>query len=134
MYARNEAIEEESLDWEGKGKHSPKSLFAPKINDQSALLEEYKGLNHKSGKKRKIMTIFDENSKLSSFIGLLIFPYVLGFVLTYLLFYLYGGMTVGGFIDIKKDYLVLQLWSIGAYLFVTMWVIWAFFRSLIGDT
>lgn len=133
MYIRNEDIEEESLDWEAKVKPPPKPLLAPKINDQSALLEEYKGLDHKLDKKRKMMTIFDENIKLFSLIGLLILPYVFGFVLTYLLFYLYGGMTVGSFIDIKKDYLPLQLWSIGAYLLVTMWVFWAFFRSLRGD-
>jgi len=133
MYIRNEAIEEEHLDWEGKDKHTPKPLFAPEIKDQSALLEEYKELDHKLDKKRKMMTIFEENSKLFSLIGLLILPYILGFVLTYLLFYFYGGMSLGGFIDVKKDYLLFQLWSIGAYLFVTVWVFWAFFRNLTSE-
>ena len=134
MYKRNEDIEEEHLDWEDQDKQPPaipkvvnvpKPLLAPKIKDQSSQMEEYKGLNHTLDMKRKMMHIFNENIKLLSLIGLLIIPYVVGFVLTYLLFYFYGGMTVGGFVDIKKEYLPLQLWSIGTYLFVTLWVIWA---------
>ena len=138
MYKRNENIEDDNLEWEDQDKqHSQtedvkvsKPLVSPKIQDQSALLEEYKGLNHNSGMKRKTMTILDENITLFSIVGLLVFPYLLGFLITFLLYSFYGGMTISSFFFIDKDYLPLQLWSIGAYLFVTAWLIWAFFQNL----
>jgi len=60
----------------------------------------------------------------------LLFPYMLGLMLTHFLFSFYGGMSLLSFWGIDKDYLSVQLWVLGAYFFIIAWVIWVFIRTL----
>jgi len=55
----------------------------------------------------------------------LMFPYIVGFLISYFLFSFYGGMSIGSFLNIEQGNFQIELWALGAYLFVTLWVIWA---------
>ena len=91
------------------------------------------GLSEKFTVKKNVTGLFTENVALLSIAGIVIVPYILGFVITFFLYSFYGGMTIAGFFTIDKDYLPFQLWSIGAYLFITAWVIWAVLNTFKGD-
>ncbi len=132
MYKRIETIEEECLDW---GKHPVAPLeemdekiaeaVIPPVSKQSKIfLNERASLRGKFSIKRKFTNLLDENSELFLVFSILALPYIVGFVLSYFLFYFYGGMTIGSFFSIQQGQLSIELWSIGAYLFVTVWVIW----------
>ncbi len=138
MYKRDEEIAEEKLDWENQDKQSattvkqpspaPKKLKRPvssEIEQKKSFQDKQIELNEKLALKKNVMSLYNANVALFSIVGLLIIPYILGFVFTYLLFAFYGGMSIGGFISIDKAYLPFQLWSMGAYMLITVWVIWA---------
>ncbi|GEM_PF-2190763 len=137
MYVREEKIEEENLDWGALTKVSN--------DNQDKLIEDLKEetaqppaskkkkmfLNHsakidKIGQKftikSKLTDLFKQNSEIALLLGMLFIPYILGFVISYFLFYFYGGMPISNFLSVQHEF---ELWSIGAYLFVTAWLIWA---------
>ncbi len=130
MYKRVEKIQEENLDWdqpkknliEESGVENEKIIFSPGFKKKRSVWQSVYELDT----QKSLMNIFENNMKISSFMSVLIIPYFVGFVLAYILFYSYGGMTVIGFLSFEKDHILLQLWSIGAYMFVTLWVMWAF--------
>ena len=134
MYKRVEQIEEENLDWdqqhmrqinETRGQEE-NVIFSPAFNKKKTVWEtiiEY-------DIEKKLMKFFNKNMELASFMGVLLLPYFIGFWIAYALFYSYGDMTIIGFLSFEKDHLLVQLWSIGAYLFVTSWVFWAFSQVL----
>lgn len=135
MYARIETIEEENLDWRmDLAAHSVKideevtAEAAESYVSQGSkvFLSSRVSCNAKLNLKRKIISFSNEYAELSLLVNSFILPYVVGFVITYFLFYFYGGMSISNFI-IMQSHLYMGFWSIGAYLFITAGVIWAVF-------
>lgn len=130
MYKRVEKIEDENLDWDQSNKkliiessvNNEKVIFSPEFKKKRSLWQRISALDI----QKSFLKLFEKNVEVSSFVSVLVIPYFVGFVLAYILFYSYGGMTVIGFLSLEKDHILLQLWSIGAYIFVTLWVMWAF--------
>ena len=130
MYKRVEKIEEEILDWDQPKKklieessvEDEKVIFSPTFKSEKTVWQSITEFDI----EKRVTKIFEKNMEVSSFVSILLLPYFLGFVLTYILFYSYSGMTIIGFLSLEKDHILLQLWSIGAYMFVTLWVMWAF--------
>ena len=129
MYKRVEQIEEENLDWDQQDTRLTEAaqgqkeniIFSPKFKSKKAVWPSINKLEI----EKMSMKFIENNMGLSSFMGVLILPYFVGFLFGYILFYSYGGMSLIGFLSMDKEFLLLQLWSIGAYLFVTSWVFWA---------
>ena len=130
MYKRVEKIEEEILDWDQPKKklieessvEDEKVIFSPTFKSEKTVWQSITEFDI----EKRVTKIFEKNMEVSSFVSILLLPYFVGFVLAYILFYSYGGMTIIGFLSLEKDHILLQLWSIGAYIFVTLWVMWAF--------
>ncbi len=130
MYRRKENIEVENLDWESHPSPSP----APK----NTLIEETKipfkdeadkTFGYTGGKEKDFL---NEHLKLVLSFTLLIFPYILGFILTYFLYYVYGGMNIIDFIIMQQGSLYFQLWVIGMYLVIVFGIIWTLVTSWSG--
>ncbi len=130
MYRRVEQIEEENLDWDQQPEMQVKEIHGQKENvisppafkSKKTLLQHITELNI----EKRLIKLFNRNMEIASFLAVLLLPYFVGFLFAYMLFYTYGDMSIIGFLSIEKDHILLQLWSIGAYLFVTSWVFWAF--------
>lgn len=130
MYRRIEKIEDENLDWDEQnmrlteviGEEQENIIFSPTFKSKKKLWQSITEFEI----EKKWMNFFERNMEFSSFIVILLLPYLLGFLLAYVLFYNYTSMTIMDFVSIEKDHLLFQLWSIGAYLFVTLWLMWAF--------
>ena len=130
MYKRVEHIEEENLDWdkpqtgltEKSQVQKENVIFSPAFKNKKALWQSIPEFDM----EKRLSQLVLKNMELSSIMGILILPYFVGFLFTYVLFYSYGNMTFIGFLSLDKEFLLLQLWSIGAYMFVTSWLFWAF--------
>lgn len=130
MYKRVEKIQEENLDWDQPKRNlivessmeNEKIIFSPGFKKKRSVWQSITEFDI----EKRLTRFVEKNTELSSLMGLLLLPYFVGFVLAYILFYSYGGMTIIGFLSFEKDHILLQLWSIGAYIFVTLWVMWAF--------
>ena len=139
MYKRDEEIKDESLDWEEQDKQPPEEVKQMKLEipsqakRQKSFQHKETGLSEKLAVKKNVTSLYNANVALFLGAGILVLPYILGFVITYFLFAFYGGMTIGGFVNIDKAYLPFQLWSMGAYLLVTAWLIWAVLNTFKKD-
>ncbi len=130
MYKRVEQIEEENLDWDQQNLglieelqvQKENVIFSPTFKSKIRLWQSITELDI----QKRMMKLLEKNLEISSFMGILLLPYLVGFLVGYALFHNYGGMTIMDFLSIEKDHILFQLWSIGAYLFVTLWVFWAF--------
>ncbi len=131
MYARIETIEEECLDWKNHlAPHYEKiyeevteAVLPPVSQDRKAFLNNSVLFNNKLDIRRKITTFLNQNLELTLLFSILTLPYIVGFLISYFLFYFYGGMSISSFISIQ-GHLCIGFWSIGAYLFITAGVIW----------
>jgi len=128
MYKREEQIQEENLDWDQSNSRMQKEniIFSPAYKSKKTVWQSINAFDI----EKQSMHFVEKNIELSSFMGVLLLPYFVGFLVTYILFYSYGGMSLIGFLSMDKEFLLLQLWSIGAYMFVTSWVFWAFSHIL----
>ena len=128
MYKRVEQIEEENLDWDQQHTRLQKEnvIFSPNLKSKKSVWQSINEFDI----EKKSMNFLENNMELSSFMGVLLLPYFVGFLFGYILFYSYGGMSLIGFLSLDKEFLLLQLWSIGAYMFVTSWLFWAFTHIL----
>ena len=133
MYERKENIDEENLDW---GEHLEK-IDHPKTEPET---KETKQIIHPATKhnkiifkkkvkisqvniKRQISNLLSEYSEISLLLSMLIIPYMVGFfVISFIL--LYGGVPIGNFLSLKQGVFHFELWSIGAYIFITVGVVW----------
>ncbi|HIQ47900.1 MAG TPA: hypothetical protein EYH57_09840 [Sulfurovum sp.] len=126
MYKREEHIEEENLDWEKsqteeiekKTKKTAHVIFTPNQKSKQSIWQSIATFDMQAKSKHFV----EKNIQLSSFMGVLLLPYFVGFIILYLLFYTYGGMSLMSFLNLDTDFLLLHLWSIGAYIFITLWV------------
>jgi hypothetical protein len=129
MYERKENIEEENLDWgEDLEKIEDKiiddrHIIHPDSKEKKIIFINRVNADRKLNIKKSITNLSHEYSEITLVLSILILPYMMGFVVSYLLFYIYGGMSIGNFLNIEKGNLHFELWSIGAYFFVTVGVI-----------
>lgn len=129
MYTRIETIEEENLDWGNLSSQAPETMEAEIT--ESTLSKQIKmflngSANFITGMLniKKMTRFLDDNSELSLLLGIVVFPYIVGFCISYFLFYFYGGMPIDSFLGLDQNYLAIEMWSMGAYIFITVWVIW----------
>ncbi len=142
MYVREETIEEENLDWgelTEASKDNQERLLedmkeevaqAPVSKPAQISLKESAKIQKKSPKfslKNELSELVKQNAEVSLLLGIVFVPYMLGFVISYFLFYFYGGMSINNFLSVQQVPTTIELWSIGAYLFVTVGAILAFF-------
>lgn len=138
MYVREETIEEENLDWSELTKASkdnqdkliedtkeeaaqdpvskPKKIF---LNNRVKMQK----IGPRFTLKNELTDLFKQYAEFSLLFSLLFVPYFVGFVATYIVYFIYGGMPIGSFLAIEKGNFHFELWSIGAYFFVTLGVI-----------
>lgn len=143
MYVREETIEEENLDWD--------ALTRVSKDNQEQLIEDTKEetashdpfskpkktflknrvksqkLGPKFTLKNELTDLFKKYAEVSLLLGIVFIPYTLGFVISYFLFYFYGGMSISNFLGVQEVPTTIELWSIGAYLFITVGAVLAFF-------
>jgi hypothetical protein len=133
MYQRKEELPEENLDWDG----SPDKVEDPKTdaeNNQdkhvihpstgnSKIVFQKKVKLSQINIKNTIKNILDEHGEVSLLLGLITLPYIIGFfVVAFIL--MYGGVPIDRFFSLKEGIFHFELWSIGAYVFITVGVIW----------
>ena len=128
MYKRNEVIEEEHLNWDRKSKEivedkDLKVTLSPKVKHDKSLPNEKNKKHIISTSKRKI-SIIKETKEITSNMGektiffllLIIFPYLLGLFLFFILVPIFSGLSfnilfvVIDFSDWATHFL---FWSIG---------------------
>ena len=143
MYVREETIEEENLDWgeltqaskdnqeqliedtkEETAPHDPVSKPKKLFLKKRATSEK---IGPKFTLKNELSDLFKQNAEISLLFGIVFLPYLLGFVISYFLFYFYGGMSISNFLGVQEVPTTIELWSIGAYLFITVGSVLAFF-------
>lgn len=141
MYIREETIEEENLDWgeltEASKENQDKLI--EDMNEETAQdpVPQQKTIfldNHgnsintdpESTLKNAWSDLFKQNAGVSVLLGIVFVPYILGFAISYFLFYFYGGMSISNFLGVQAVPNTIELWSIGAYLFVTVGTVLAF--------
>ena len=123
MYKRKENIKEENLNWDSVTNSAKgKSIFH----------ESYDAKNKSSLKNKDF--ILEENLTMVSIFTLFIFPYILGFVLCYFLFFVYGAMNIIDFIMIQGFSLSIGSWAIGIYIILNIAIIWFAIKAFPGFT
>jgi hypothetical protein len=142
MYVREETIEEENLDWgeltEASKENQDKLIEDTKEENAQDPLPQKKKIFLKNRDnsintgpkftfKNELSDLFKQNAEISLLLGIIFVPYMLGFVISYFLFYFYGGMSINNFLSVQQVPTTIELWSIGAYLFVTVGAVLAFF-------
>jgi len=128
MYKRNEVVEEEHLNWDKKSKElvedkDLKVTLSPKVKHEKSLPNEKNKIHITSTSKRKL-SIIKETKEITSNMGektiffllLIIFPYLLGLFLFFILVPIFSGLSfnilfvVIDFFDWATHFL---FWSIG---------------------
>ena len=134
MYERKENIEEENLDWgEDHGQmddeiEETRHIIHPDSKANKIIFNNKVNSARKLNIKKSIINFSTEYTEISLLLSLLIVPYMVGFfVVSFIL--LYGGVPIGNFLSLKEEIFHFELWSIGAYLFITAGVIWAVLAS-----
>lgn len=139
MYVREEYIEEENLDW---GEHAKASV----VKQNNAVEETKEGnvevsvskqkkpfLNNRAKMGRKfnikneLNDLLKQNAEISLLLSIVLVPYIVGFAISYFLFFFYGGVSISNFLGLPQAPSAIELWSIGAYLFITVGAVLAFF-------
>ncbi len=127
MYKRAEQIEEENINWENTSTQEVQP-----ITDQKSTTNLFTSIqstlqNRMDSIAKKLNDFIDDNTEIALLIAVVVLPFVVGFCFSYALFYLYGGVPISGFIEMGKDHTVLEMWSIGAYVFITILAVMAVF-------
>ena len=130
MYKRKEEIEEEDLDWDSQPKDSAKVEEKNVIskNDNKSLHQGTEPV-YSSNVKKGVSAYFNGNEYLLLGLSILIVPYLVGFLFNTILFFIYGGMSLATVLGIVIKYKALELWSIGAYAFITIGIIWILLQA-----
>lgn len=132
MYTRIEIMEEERLDWG--------IIPEPHLKDMNVKITEYEitpmfkriqmfldrsfDFVRENSNINKLTHFLDKNLELSLLFSIVSLPYIVGSCISYFLFYYYGGMPIESFIGLNQNHISLEMWSMGAYLFITIWVFW----------
>ncbi len=135
MYKRDEVVEEEHLDWDKKTKETiqekdVKVTLSSEAKHENLVLNEESKVENKSDIQNNVMTFFMKYEYLSLGLIILILPYLVGLLFNFVLFYIYSGITLDKVFNIEKKQNIFELWSIGAYTFVTLGIIWILLKTL----
>jgi len=141
MYGRKENMDVENLDWECHispsliNKKVPiKEVILPSVPQQDEIpFHEKNDSSNNLDIIKKATHLIDENSRFFIIFALLIFPYIVGFFLSYFLFYLYGDMSMRDFLIIQQEHPYIETWGIGMYLLITVWTAWMLAGTLFGS-
>lgn len=134
MYKRKEVIEQEDLDWDNKTRDSyedraVKVSRPPNEKRKKIFLNVETEIEKKNVKQSTVMTFFNEYEYLSLALMIFMIPYLVGLLFNAVLFYIYSGITLVKVFSIEKQNNIFELWSVGAYTFVTSWMIWIIFKT-----
>ena len=132
MYKCEVKIAGENLEWD-QGNEPSKQVkvgMPSVIKQKKSFQHKQVGLSQKFSVKNNVMDLSNRDITFFSIAATLLLPYMLGLMLTYFLFSFYGGMSLLSFLGIDKDYHSIQMWALGAYFFITAWVIWVVLRIL----
>jgi len=132
MYKRAEQIEEENLHWEREPSEETNVLDSENISSkpQTSLqlsLQNRMAFIAKKFTFKKLNNFIDDNTEIALLFAVVVLPFVVGFCFSYLLFYIYGGVPMSGFLAMGKEHTLLEMWSIGAYVFITILAVMAVF-------
>ncbi len=84
-------------------------------------------------KKRPLGFVFvEKNPLVLSFLSLLFLPYILGMILTLLLFYFYVGVGISDFFHVYSGLSQFLFWILGSYLMITLFDIWFLTKKLMS--
>ena len=132
MYKRAEQLEEENLIWENVPAQETQAIPAKKSYSRlhtslQLSLQNRMDVIAKKLTIKKLSNLMDEHSEIALLFAVGVLPFVVGFCFSYLLFYLYGGVPISGFLAMGKDHTIVEMWSIGAYIFITILAVLALF-------
>ena len=135
MYKRNENIKDENLDWDDESKDeiqekNIKVTLEPEVKSEKLSPKKEISFEIMSDKKSHIMTLFHKYEYVSLGLIILVLPYLVGLLFTFVLFYIYSGITLDKVFIIEKEHNILEFWTIGIYAFVTSWIIWIILKTL----
>ena len=129
MYKRKEVTEEEHLDWDSKTRDTTQDKMVnisrpAEQKPKQIILNEESNVEENPHIQSSVLTFFDEHEYSVILPMILIVPYLVGLLFNFILFYTYSGITLGKVFSIEKQHNIIELWSIGAYLFITLGTIW----------
>ncbi len=129
MYKRKEVIEEEDLDWDSKTRDiiPDKNVNVSRPSEakrKQILLNEEVKIEEKTHIQNSVLTFFNEHEYSLLVPMILIVPYLVGILFNFILFYLYSGVTFVKVFSVEKQHNMFELWSVGAYTFITIGTIW----------
>lgn len=135
MYKRKEVIEEEHLDWNvpSQDENINKYQEVPSVpipKTKSNLSTDKNFVEDIPEKQNKLMDLLYKYEYLSLGMILIILPYLVGFFFNFILFYVYSGISLAEVFNIDTNHNVFELWTIGAYTFATIWIIWILLKTL----
>jgi hypothetical protein len=87
--------------------------------------------DHFSDEKPSAFIFVENNTLLVSLLSALFVPYMLGMLLTLVLFYFYVGVSVTDFFHVYSGFSQFVFWVLGAYLIITVADIWLLSRKFI---
>ena len=82
-----------------------------------------------SGERPTAYLFVENNTILVSFLSVLFIPYILGMLLTLVLFYFYVGISVTDFFHVYSGLSQFIFWVLGIYLIITVVDIWLLARK-----
>ena len=138
VYKRKVTIVKEHLDWEDHTDESLKkkilkgsnAVLSPAVKQNKTDLNKKSDSDKKLYAERKETTFSDKNSKLFLIFTVLVFPYIIGFLVCYFIFYYYAAVPIDHFFNMQRGYDHIELWTIGIYLFVAVGMLWIVVKSL----
>jgi len=111
MYKRVEKKEEGSLTWDGQ---NTSRLKSNNKEGKETFLDTF--FNPQATIKETIIHLAKMHTKLFALLMIFVFPYTLGVILFYSLFYIYTGMGLQNFLILQEQYNQFEPWVIGFYL------------------
>ena len=115
MYKRVESKRKERLSWESQNNSR---LKLKNKKSQYAFLDTF--FNPQSTITETIIHLAKVHTKLFGLVMLFVFPYTLGLILFFSLFYIYTGMGLHHFIISQEQYNEFEPWVIGFYLLMSI--------------
>jgi hypothetical protein len=81
--------------------------------------------------RRSAYVFIENNTVMVSLLSALFIPYILGMLLTLVLFYFYIGISVTDFFHVYSGFSQFIFWVLGAYLIITIVDVWLLSRKFL---
>jgi len=137
MYKRDETIADERLNWDKDSttRANEKELDVVKPYEprpQKPAINEESQLAIEPPKQSSIQSFLEKYEKLTLISGSLFLPYLMGVLFQTVLFYIYSGVTLDKIFSVNKNPTIFELWTIGAYFFITLWLMGIILKVILG--